>query len=155
MLDILELDLPDRLGIPAYRIDGGVAVEERQPVIDQFSQQEGPAVMVLNPRAAGIGLNITSASHVIHYSREWNPAVEDQATDRAYRIGQEQRVIVHYMYYLDTIDHLIADRLLTKRNLAGQLVMPTDEKDTDRIALVEALELVPHHTTEEMSDDYN
>ena len=65
-------------------------------MIDQFNASEGFNTIILSPKAAGVGLNITSANHVIHYTREWNPAIESQATDRIYRIGQKKDVKVYY-----------------------------------------------------------
>lgn len=152
MLDILETDVPARLGIPAFRIDGSVPNEERQPAIDAFSKVEGSSLMVLNPTAAGVGLNITSANHVIHYNREWNPAKEDQATDRAYRIGQDKQVFVHYMYYEDTIEQLVSERLDRKRNLAGGLIKVTEDKESDQELVLQALRLIPDNLINDKED---
>lgn len=153
MLDILETDLPLRFSIPVYRIDGSVKINERQPIIDRFSAITGPAVLLLNPQAAGLGLNIVAANHVIHYNREWNPAVEDQATDRAYRIGQEKEVMVHYMFYVETVDEIISDRLSKKRDMASGLVKLSEDKEADRVAVLSALELIPTHTLEDIVDE--
>lgn len=153
MLDILEKDISDRLGIPVFRIDGGVAAPDRQPRVDSFSAVKGSAAMVLNPQAAGLGLNIVAANHVIHYNREWNPAVEDQATDRTHRGGQERDVSVHYLFYVDTVDQIISDRLCEKRQLAGQLVVPTADKESDRQAILAALDLLPTRTIEDAPDE--
>lgn len=153
MLDLLERDLPKRFGVPAYRIDGAVSICERQPKVDEFTSVAGPALMLLNPQAAGVGLNIVAANHIIHYNREWNPAVEDQASDRAYRIGQERSVTVHYLYYLQTIDELITQRLSQKRQLAAGLVTPTADKDEDRNAVLAALDLRPTWVLEDADED--
>ena len=155
MLDILESDIPSRFNIPVFRIDGGVPAEKRQPLVDSFSAVHGSAAMLLNPQAAGLGLNIVAATHVIHYNREWNPAVEDQATDRVYRIGQTQRVMVHYMFYVQTVDQIISDRLFEKRDMAGRLVFPSGDKDADRQAVLAALELTPTRVIEESDDEDN
>ena len=103
MADIFLKDLPLRLGITCYGIDGRVPVDKRQNIIDDFSKITGSAVLILNPRAAGTGLNITAANHVIHYNLEWNPAIEDQASARAYRRGQERPVTVHKLYHPGTV----------------------------------------------------
>ena len=87
MLDLAVDDL-NRRGLPTSWIDGRIPVPHRQPMIDAFSEMEGAAVLVLNPHAAGVGLNIVAANHVIHYTLEWNPAVIDQASARAYRRGR-------------------------------------------------------------------
>jgi len=88
MIDMLRTDLAQRFSLYTDSIDGRVPVELRQDRVDDFSKQEDSAVLVLNPKAAGTGLNITAANHVIHYNLEWNPAVEDQASARAHRKGQ-------------------------------------------------------------------
>lgn len=74
---------------------GAASPDSRQKRIDRFQSTEGLSVLILSPVAAGIGLNIQKANHVIHYMRHWNPAKEDQATDRAYRIGQDRDVHVY------------------------------------------------------------
>ena len=104
-------------------------VEERQTQIDEFSSTEGFSVLVLNPTTAGMGLNITSANHVIHYSRQWNPALEEQATARAYRNGQMKAVNVYYFYYVDSIEEVIDERLRLKRELSDQVVKVEEGKD--------------------------
>jgi SNF2 family DNA or RNA helicase len=143
MLDIFEEDLPKRLGVSIHRIDGGVPAHRRQGVIDSFTAERGSAVMILNPRAAGVGLNLVAANHVVHYSREWNPAREDQATDRAYRIGQTKDVLVHYLRYENSIEQVMADRLQRKRGVSEELVRVSEDKNSQRETLLEALELLP------------
>lgn len=104
-------------------IDGRVNIEERQRIIDQFSEEPGSAFLVLNPKAAGTGLNITAANHVIHYNLEWNPSVEDQASARAYRRGQTRPVFVHRLFYVDTIDEYIDRKVEYKRKISDNLVI--------------------------------
>jgi SNF2 family DNA or RNA helicase len=91
---------------------------ERTPLIDDFNSFKGPGVLVCNPIVAGAGLNITGANHVIHYNLEWNPAKEDQATFRVYRNGQLKETFVHRLFYVDTIDDVIDQRIQLKRNLS-------------------------------------
>ena len=100
------------------RIDGRIPPVERQKIIEEFNSSEGFAVLIVNPTAGGVGLNITGANHVIHFNRQWNPALEAQATARAYRRGQERPVRVHKFYYQGTIEELIQNRLLQKEQLA-------------------------------------
>ena len=106
-------------------MDGTVPPEQRQNVIDKFSGVGGAALMFLNPVTAGMGLNITSANHVFHYSRQWNPALEEQATARAYRNGQKNSVNVYYLYYANTIEETINDRITIKNAVASNLIKPT------------------------------
>ena len=96
---------------PVFCIDGRIDKDDRVNQIDAFSSVEGFSAMILNPTTAGMGLNITAANHVIHYSRQWNPALEEQATARAYRNKQSKEVNVYYMFYADTIEEVIDERL--------------------------------------------
>ncbi|PWJ42665.1 DEAD/DEAH box helicase [Sediminitomix flava] len=116
-----------------FHIDGRIDIPERQGAIDKFSAQEGFSMMVLNPRTAGMGLNITSANHVIHYTRQWNPALEEQASARAYRNKQTKDVNIYYMYYVDTIEEVIDKRLQEKRELSDQVIVPIEEMDINEI----------------------
>jgi SNF2 family DNA or RNA helicase len=90
-------------------------------MVDRFQSGEVP-VFLLSLKAAGTGLNLTRASHVIHYDRWWNPAVEEQATDRAYRIGQTQPVQVHRLIAEGTVEDRIGEMLLAKRALADAVL---------------------------------
>jgi SNF2 family DNA or RNA helicase len=103
-------------------LDGRVANEKRQPLIDDFNSVPTPGLLACNPIVAGAGLNITGANHVIHYNLEWNPAKEDQASFRVYRPGQVKNVFIHRFYYANTIDEVIDERVAFKRNLASQTV---------------------------------
>jgi SNF2 family DNA or RNA helicase len=128
MIDILTSIVQQLYSIEAHKIDGRVATELRQPEIDNFSKQPGFGVMVLNPRTAGMGLNITAANHVIHYSRQWNPALEEQATARAYRNGQQRAVNIYYLFYADTIEEVIDQRLMQKKELSENVVTVEEDK---------------------------
>jgi SNF2 family DNA or RNA helicase len=92
--------------------------DERQDVIDVFQSKPGFGVIILSPLAAGFGLNIVEANHVIHYNLEWNPAKEDQATFRVYRNGQLKETFIHRLFYVNTIDEVIDQRIQLKRNLS-------------------------------------
>lgn len=149
MSDLLSKDLSNRFGISCDQIDGRTPVPDRQNVVDKFSAINGSAVLVLNPRAAGTGLNITAANHVIHYNLEWNPAVEDQATARAYRHGQTLPVTVHRLFYPGTIEEVIDDRLDRKRRLAEAAVIGTEGAGVDAADISRAITISPIARREE------
>ncbi|MCX4551752.1 DEAD/DEAH box helicase [Streptomyces sp. NBC_01500] len=108
-------------GVPSQLLHGGTPVARREEMVDRFQAGESP-VFLLSLKAAGTGLNLTRAGHVIHYDRWWNPAVEEQATDRAYRIGQTQPVQVHRLIAEGTVEDRIADMLTAKRALADAVL---------------------------------
>lgn len=128
MIDILISAIHELYDIPTHNIDGRVQTELRQLEVDSFSSFPGFTVMILNPKTAGMGLNITAANHVIHYSRQWNPALEEQATARAYRNGQQRAVNIYYLFYAGTIEEVIDQRLARKRELSEQVVTVKDNK---------------------------
>lgn len=143
MTDILAADLEGNHGFRARQIDGRTVVADRQKLVDEFQSAVGGSVLILNPKAAGVGLNITAASHVIHYNLEWNPAVEDQATARAYRRGQTRPVTVHRLYHSGTIEEIIDDRLRLKRDIAGEAVLGIDGRSADMTDILRAIEISP------------
>ncbi|NNE96718.1 MAG: DEAD/DEAH box helicase [Acidimicrobiales bacterium] len=102
-------------------LHGGCSVNERNELVERFQSGQLP-ILILSLKAGGTGLNLTAASHVIHYDRWWNPAVEDQATDRAYRIGQDKAVNVHRLVTAGTVEDRIASVLHQKRELADSLL---------------------------------
>ncbi|MBR6123567.1 restriction endonuclease [Candidatus Saccharibacteria bacterium] len=103
----------------------------RQKTIDNFQEKPGFNIIIMSQLAAGIGLNVTGANHVIHYSRHWNPAKENQATDRVYRIGQTKDVFIYYPMAVsdkfETFDKVLNDLLNRKMNLANASLYPTDQ----------------------------
>ncbi|GGJ54703.1 DEAD/DEAH box helicase [Streptomyces brasiliensis] len=107
--------------IPVDLLHGGTPVPERERMVDRFQSGRTP-VLVLSLKAAGTGLNLTRAGHVVHFDRWWNPAVEEQATDRAYRIGQTQPVQVHRLVTEGTVEDRIAEMLEAKRALADAIL---------------------------------
>jgi len=143
MTDLLVSDLSRRFAIPLFYIDGRVPIDDRQATVDRFSAVASGAVLVLNPRAAGTGLNVTAANHVIHYNLEWNPAVEDQASARAHRRGQTRPVTVHRLFFVGTVEEVMDDRLRFKRSLAGKAVVGTDGSETDLADIAIALAKSP------------
>ncbi|MCX5244132.1 DEAD/DEAH box helicase [Streptomyces sp. NBC_00201] len=120
MARIIERHLAAR-GVSSQFLHGGTPVGEREAMVRRFQDGEVP-VFLLSLKAAGTGLNLTRAEHVVHYDRWWNPAVEAQATDRAYRIGQTRPVQVHRMIAEGTIEDRIADMLARKRELADAVL---------------------------------
>ncbi|MGP4052555.1 DEAD/DEAH box helicase [Streptomyces sp. 2A115] len=107
--------------VPVELLHGGTPVVEREHMVDRFQSGATP-ILVLSLKAAGTGLNLTRAGHVIHFDRWWNPAVEEQATDRAYRIGQTQPVQVHRLITEGTVEDRIAEMLASKRALADAIL---------------------------------
>jgi len=107
--------------VPVELLHGGTPVPERERMVDRFQDGATP-VLVLSLKAAGTGLNLTRAGHVVHFDRWWNPAVEEQATDRAYRIGQTQPVQVHRLITEGTVEDRIAEMLESKRALADAIL---------------------------------
>ena len=101
---------------------GGCSVKERQSMVDRFQNNRADKIFILSLKAAGTGLNLTAASHVIHYDLWWNPAVENQATDRAYRIGQKKNVMVHRFITQNTFEEKINDMIQKKKHLADMTV---------------------------------
>jgi SNF2 family DNA or RNA helicase len=104
-------------------LHGGTTVSKRKELVAQFQGQEYVPFMVLSIKAGGVGLNLTSANHVIHFDRWWNPAVENQATDRAFRIGQMKNVIVHKFITRGTIEEKI-DQIIEDKNKLSQEIIP-------------------------------
>ena len=103
-------------------LHGGTAVKKRPQLVESFQQPDGPPFMVISVKAGGTGLNLTAASHVIHFDRWWNPAVENQATDRAFRIGQKKNVMVHKFVCQGTIEERIDALIDEKMSLAHDLI---------------------------------
>lgn len=140
MARLLDRHLTGR-GVTTQFLHGGTPVARREEMVQRFQDGRAP-VFLLSLKAAGTGLNLTRADHVIHYDRWWNPAVEDQATDRAYRIGQTRPVQVHRLIAEGTIEDRIAEMLTAKRTLAEAVLTSgeaafTELTDTELAALVE------------------
>jgi SNF2 family DNA or RNA helicase len=119
----LVTHLVSRLGVEVLFLHGATPKAARDELVRRFQEEPHTArVFVLSLKAGGTGLNLTAASHVFHYDRWWNPAVEDQATDRAYRIGQRRVVQVHKLLSSGTVEEKIAALLEQKRKLAAKVV---------------------------------
>jgi superfamily II DNA or RNA helicase len=118
----LERFLADVFGRPGLRLDGRTPVRRRTELVDRFQDEDGPPFFVLSLKAGGTGLNLTAASHVVHFDRWWNPAVENQATDRAYRIGQHRNVLVHKLVCRGTLEERIDAMITSKQALADEVL---------------------------------
>ncbi|MBP3214271.1 MAG: ATP-dependent helicase [Bacteroidaceae bacterium] len=122
--DIVRKEL-DRLGMKYFYIDGSTPLKQRTEMVDAFQNGENP-LFLISLKAGGLGLNLTGANYVFHLDPWWNPAVEQQATDRAYRIGQQQAVTVYHLVSKNTIEEKIIRLHQTKRDLAENILAGTD-----------------------------
>jgi non-specific serine/threonine protein kinase len=129
-------------GRPGLVLHGGTPVRNRRDLVQRFQEDERVPFFVLSLKAGGTGLNLTAAAHVVHFDRWWNPAVEDQATDRAFRIGQTRNVLVHKFVCRGTVEERIDELIASKRGLARDLLeggpdlLLTEMKDEDLLRLV-------------------
>jgi non-specific serine/threonine protein kinase len=127
-------------------LHGETQVARRKDLVRRFQEDDDVPFFVLSVKAGGAGLNLTAASHVIHFDRWWNPAVENQATDRAFRIGQTRNVLVHKLVCQGTVEERIDHMIETKKQLAGGFLeggaelQLTEMKDEELLKLV-ALDL--------------
>jgi hypothetical protein len=119
---MLRTHLQERLGREVMFLHGGTSRSDRDEMVQRFQSEDGPAVFVLSLKAGGTGLNLTAANHVVHFDRWWNPAVEDQATDRAFRIGQKKNVQVRKLTCVGTLEERIDTLINRKKDLADRIV---------------------------------
>jgi len=124
LLDLLEPHL-ETATLAFVRLDG--STRDRQGVVDAFQTEEGPPLMLVSLKAGGTGLNLTAADHVFLMDPWWNPAVEDQAADRAHRIGQDKPVLVHRLVALDTVEERILQLQAAKRSVADAALGGADQ----------------------------
>jgi SNF2 family DNA or RNA helicase len=123
---------------------GGTSAKARDQMVKRFQEDDNaPPVFILSLKAGGTGLNLTRANHVFHFDRWWNPAVEDQATDRAFRIGQKRNVQVHKFVTTGTLEEMIDDMIESKKGLAQAVVGSGEnwltEMSTDELRRVVSL----------------
>jgi len=142
MTEPLSGFLASIFGRPGLVLHGGTAVGKRKKLIDRFQHHDGPPFFILSLKAGGTGLNLTAASHVIHFDRWWNPAVENQATDRAFRIGQHRNVLVHKFVCRGTIEEKIDALIEEKTQLATDLLEGGAEKMLTEMSDAELMRLV-------------
>ena len=134
--------LSEVFGRPGPVLHGGTPVRRRQQLVRSFQEDDRVPFMVLSLKAGGTGLNLTAASHVIHFDRWWNPAVENQATDRAFRIGQKKNVLVHKFVCRGTMEERIDELIAAKQGLSEEILSEgaesslTEMSDEELIAMV-------------------
>src|SRR6185436_12995409 len=109
-------------GRPGLVLHGGTPVAKRSELVRAFQDEVGPPFFVISLKAGGSGLNLTAACHVIHFDRWWNPAVENQATDRAFRIGQKRSVLVHKFVCRGTVEERIESLIESKKSLSEDVL---------------------------------
>jgi SNF2 family DNA or RNA helicase len=125
---LLKPYLEKQLGREIFFLYGSTSKKQREEMIDRFQHDpQGPPIMILSLKAGGVGLNLTRANHVFHFDRWWNPAVENQATDRVFRIGQTRNVQVHKFVCTGTLEEKIHDMIESKKQLAEQVVGAGEE----------------------------
>lgn len=147
--------LTETTGTPVGCYHGGLSRTARDEMVDEFQSRTGPGVMVLSLKAGGTGLNLTAASHVVLFDRWWNPAVEDQARDRVWRIGQKNTVICHRLICPGTIDERVEEVVSNKREIAN-IVLPKSSSvgDLDPDQLQQVLGLDPELLLDFDADDF-
>ena len=123
-------------------LHGGTAVRKRKHLVDTFQSDGGPPFLVLSLKAGGVGLNLTAASHVIHFDRWWNPAVESQATDRAFRIGQRRNVLVHKFVCRGTVEERIDSLIEEKKQLSDDLMESSGDTLLTEMSNAQLLDVV-------------
>jgi SNF2 family DNA or RNA helicase len=130
---MLQTHLQGTTGVEVLFLHGGTTLQERQQMIERFSNanHHSPRIFVLTVKAGGTGINLTAANHVFHFDRWWNPAVEDQATDRAYRIGQHKIVSVHKFVCIGTVEEKIDLMLSQKKALADNVIGSSEQWITE------------------------
>jgi non-specific serine/threonine protein kinase len=142
LCDPLAEFLTGVFGRPGLTLHGKTPVRKRTQLVQEFQADRGPPFLVVSVKAGGSGLNLTAASHVVHFDRWWNPAVENQATDRAFRIGQKKNVLVHKFVCRGTLEERIDQMIQDKQGLAEQLLdqgaeaMLTEMKDDELLRFV-------------------
>jgi SNF2 family DNA or RNA helicase len=122
MGEIISRHLREQLGQEVLFLHGGTQRKERDRLVTRFQAADGPRLFLLSLKAGGTGLTLTAANHVFHFDRWWNPAVEDQATDRAFRIGQKRNVQVHKFVCIGTLEERIDELIERKKEVAAQVV---------------------------------
>ena len=138
---------------PTLVLHGGTPVGKRAGLVKQFQSDDGPPFFVISLKAGGSGLNLTAASHVIHFDRWWNSAVENQATDRAFRIGQARNVLVHKFVCRGTVEERIDAMIRAKQNVADQVLDGDGETPLTEMNDAELLRFVALDLDRATSDD--
>ena len=154
VIDPLAAFLAGVFGRPGLTLHGETEVRKRKTLVKDFQEDERVPFFVLSLKAGGSGLNLTAAAHVVHFDRWWNPAVENQATDRAFRIGQKQNVLVHKFVCRGTVEEKIDALIESKRGLASELLDGSAEINLTELGNDEILRLVALdlHTATKMEE---
>ncbi len=139
---LLQRHLNERFNLPTPFLHGGIPRQRRDRMVDEFQAGSASPLLLVSLRAGGTGLNLTAASRVVHYDRWWNPAVEDQATDRAWRIGQRRSVFVHKLVCQGTIEERVDAMINEKRALADAVVGTTGETWLSELSTDELRDLI-------------
>lgn len=142
MIDPLNNFLRDLFGQAGLVLHGGTAVKKRSELVNEFQRDEGPPYFILSLKAGGTGLTLTAASHVIHFDRWWNPSIENQATDRAFRIGQKKNVLVHKFICKGTLEEKIDALIESKASLSKELLEDGGEPLLTELSNKELLSMV-------------
>jgi SNF2 family DNA or RNA helicase len=122
MGEMMKARFEEALGADVLFLHGGIPRKSREKMVSEFAEPDGPGIFILSLKAGGVGLNLTRANRVFHFDRWWNPAVEDQATDRAFRIGQAKNVMVHKFVCEGTLEERIDEMIESKKALARNIV---------------------------------
>jgi superfamily II DNA or RNA helicase len=142
LTDPLEAAMAKVFGRGGLILHGGTAIKQRQNLVNDFQRDDGPPFFVLSLKAGGTGLNLTAACHVIHFDRWWNPAVENQATDRAFRIGQKRNVLVHKFITSGTLEEKIDTLITAKQDTADAILSGGAEKSLTEMNNRELLDFI-------------
>ncbi len=142
MTEPLALFLAEVFGKSGLVLHGGTPVKKRQTMVERFQEDDRVPFLVASLKAGGVGLNLTAASHVIHFDRWWNPAVENQATDRAYRIGQKKNVLVHKFVCRGTIEERIDELIASKQQLSDEILSGGTESALTEMSNEELISMV-------------
>ncbi|MBX3179826.1 MAG: DEAD/DEAH box helicase [Candidatus Hydrogenedentes bacterium] len=142
IIDPLSEHLQAIFGRSGLVLHGGTGVKKRKEIVARFQDEDGPPFFILSLKAGGTGLNLTAAAHVIHFDRWWNPAVENQATDRAFRIGQKRNVLVHKFVTRGTVEERIDALIEEKRQLATEMLSGEGEVNLTELPDDELMRLV-------------
>ncbi len=142
MIGPLSDFLAEVFGNSGLVLHGGTPVKKRQGLVKRFQDDDRVPFMVLSLKAGGTGLNLTAASHVIHFDRWWNPAVENQATDRAFRIGQEKNVLVHKFVCRGTVEERIDELIAGKQKLSDEVLSGGTESSLTEMSNEELISMV-------------
>ena len=138
---MLQPYLAARLGCPVLYLYGGTPKKQRDAMVSRFQAITDPAVFILSLKAGGTGLNLTAANHVIHIDRWWNPAVEDQATDRAFRIGQRKDVQVRKFVCVGTVEERI-DAMIEEKKALAERIVGTGESWLTELSVAELRQVI-------------